>query len=87
MKTKALISFAVSAKLICVFVFANAKRWFSHDGPQIIVYLAIKLQLGAVAQSVAVLPGMLAVLRLIPVLGTFFREDLVMKIFLRPFFL
>ena len=30
-KTKALISFAVTAKLICVFVFAYAKRWFSHD--------------------------------------------------------
>ena len=30
-KTKALISFAVSAKLICVFVFAYAIRWFSHD--------------------------------------------------------
>ena len=30
-KTKALISFTVTAKLICVFVFAYAKRWFSHD--------------------------------------------------------
>ena len=30
-KKKALISFAVSAKLICVFVFAYVKRWFSHD--------------------------------------------------------
>ena len=30
-KTKALISFAVTAKLICVFVFAYAKLWFSHD--------------------------------------------------------
>ena len=27
----ALISFAVTTKLICVFVFAYAKRWFSHD--------------------------------------------------------
>ena len=33
-KTKALISFAVTAKLICVFVFAYAKCWFSHDGAQ-----------------------------------------------------
>ena len=24
-------NFAVTAKLICVFVFAYAKRWFSHD--------------------------------------------------------
>ena len=29
-KTKALISFAVTAKLICVFVFAYADFWFSH---------------------------------------------------------
>ena len=31
MKTKALISFAVTAKLICVFVFAYADCWFSHE--------------------------------------------------------
>ena len=30
-KTKALISFAVTAKLICVFVFVYAKIRFSHD--------------------------------------------------------
>ena len=30
-KTKTLISFAVTAKLICVFVFAYAKWWFSHE--------------------------------------------------------
>ena len=30
-KTKALISFAVAAKLICVFVFAEAKNRFSHN--------------------------------------------------------
>ena len=30
-KTKALISFAVTAKLICVFVFAYAKNRFSHN--------------------------------------------------------
>ena len=35
-KTKALISFVVSAKLICVFVFAYAKCWFSHDVAQIL---------------------------------------------------
>ena len=29
-KTKALISFAVTAKLICVFVFAYARIRFSH---------------------------------------------------------
>ena len=30
-KTKVLISFAVTAKLICTFVFAQAKIQFSHD--------------------------------------------------------
>ena len=29
-KTKVLISFAVTAKLICIFVFAYAKSRFSH---------------------------------------------------------
>ena len=29
-KTKALISFAVTAKLLCAFVFAFADCWFSH---------------------------------------------------------
>ena len=38
-KTKALISFAVTAKLICVFVFAYAKSGFSHDAAQIILCL------------------------------------------------
>ena len=35
-ETEALISFAVNAKLICVFVFAYAKSRFSHDEAQII---------------------------------------------------
>ena len=35
-KTKALVSFAVTAKLICVFVFAYAKCWFSHDAAQMV---------------------------------------------------
>ena len=30
-KTKALISFAVTVKLICVFVFAYADCWFSNE--------------------------------------------------------
>ena len=30
-KTKALISCVVTAQLICGFVFAYAKSWFSHD--------------------------------------------------------
>ena len=32
-----LISFAVTTKLICVFVFAYAKSRFSHDAAQVIV--------------------------------------------------
>ena len=36
-KTKTLISFAVTAKLICAFVFVYAKRWFSHDAAQLIL--------------------------------------------------
>ena len=35
-KTKALISFAVTSKLIFVFVIAYAKSWFSHDAAHII---------------------------------------------------
>ena len=36
-KIKALISFAVTAKLICVFVLAYANCWFCHDVAHIIV--------------------------------------------------
>ena len=38
-KTKALISFTVTAKLICVFVFAYAKKRFSHDAAQFILWI------------------------------------------------
>ena len=31
-KTKVLISCAVTAQLICIFVFTQAKKQFSHDG-------------------------------------------------------
>ena len=34
-KTKALISCAVTAKLICVFIFAYADCWFSGAAAQI----------------------------------------------------
>ena len=34
-KTKGLISCAVTAELICGFVFAYAKSWFSHDAAHI----------------------------------------------------
>ena len=36
-KTKALISFAVTAKLICVFVFAYTKLRFSHNAAHILM--------------------------------------------------
>ena len=36
-RTKALISFTVTAKLICVFVFVYAKSRFSHDAAQYIL--------------------------------------------------
>ena len=40
-KTKALISFAATAKLICVFVFAYAKIRFSHVAAHIISFVEI----------------------------------------------
>ena len=36
-ETKVLISFAVSVKLICVFVFAYADCWFSYASAHILV--------------------------------------------------
>ena len=39
-KTKALISCAVTAQLICAFVFAQAKIWFSHDAAHYIAVLS-----------------------------------------------
>ena len=41
-KTKAQISFAVTAKLICVFVFTYAKCLFSHDAAHIINCLLLQ---------------------------------------------
>ena len=40
-KTKALISFAVTAKVICVFVFSYAKSRFSHDAAHFIFFFLI----------------------------------------------
>ena len=37
-KTKSLISFAVTVKLTCTFVFAFVKCWFSHDIAHVISY-------------------------------------------------
>ena len=38
-KTKALISFAVTMKLVCVFVFANVDCWFSDAVAGLLSYL------------------------------------------------
>ena len=38
-KTKALISFAVTFKLICAFGFAYADCWFSHEVAHIFFFL------------------------------------------------
>ena len=43
MKTKVLISFAVTAKLICAFVFANADCLFSHGAAQTLITFVISL--------------------------------------------
>ena len=46
-KTKALVSFAVTAKLICVFVFAYPKSRFSHDAAYLLLvsesFIGVKL--------------------------------------------
>ena len=43
-KTKVLISFAVTAKLICIFVFAYADCWFSYEAAQTILILSLSLK-------------------------------------------
>ena len=43
-KAKMLISFTVTAELICVFVFAYAKCRFSHDAAHIICVLILPLK-------------------------------------------
>ena len=43
-KTKTLVSFAATAKLICVFVFAYAKGRFSHNEAHFITTKMIHLK-------------------------------------------
>ena len=50
---KALISFAVTAKLICVFVFAYADCWFSHEAAHLFIYLFIYLFTEAIGKRCA----------------------------------
>ena len=40
-KTKVLISFAVTAKLVCAFVYAHANCWFSREMAHIFGHVAI----------------------------------------------
>ena len=42
-KTKALISFAVTAKLICAFVFPHADCWFSHDAAHLFAFFVVRM--------------------------------------------
>ena len=45
-ETKAQISYAVTAQLICAFVFTYAKIWFSHDAAQLIDCMSDLFSLG-----------------------------------------
>ena len=56
-KTKALISFAVTAKLICVFVFAYAKTRFSHDAAHISLTFFILLIFTLLVRSILLYTG------------------------------
>ena len=54
MKIKTLISCAVTAKLICVFVFAYAKSSFSNDAANMMVeYFSAKPRSGLIIEHVA----------------------------------
>ena len=53
-KTKALISLAVTAKLICVYVFAYAKSRFSHDAAHIqFMYMCVLCYLSFLFEEVS----------------------------------
>ena len=41
----ALISFAVTGKLICVFVFPYAKCWFSHNAAHLLKQFEMKFEI------------------------------------------
>ena len=51
MQTKALISFAITAKLVCAFVFAYADCWFSHAAAHIVTCTFFWLTCGQKNQS------------------------------------
>ena len=51
MKTKALISFAVTAKLNCTFVFAQAFCWFSYAVAHLPNRVRVRVQCSVVCGS------------------------------------
>ena len=57
-KTKALISFAITAKLICVFVFAYVKSWFSHDATQMSTVIGKPGVIGKSVFATSVMTGL-----------------------------
>ena len=76
-------------RMFCVVVFSQTYgflSYFTHPEPnQSTVRVLINSKPGAVAPSEACPLGMQAAPSSIPTSGTFFRGDLVMKQFLRPF--
>ena len=58
-KTKTLISFAVTAKLICVFVFAYANIRFSHNEAQL--YHALTIYISSLGTAFMRLPDLINV--------------------------
>ena len=58
MKTKALISFSVTAKLTCAFVFPYTDCWFSHAAAHILFCQIVKLHLFIPCASRIVRSGM-----------------------------
>ena len=69
-KTKAMISFAITAELICSFVFAYTDCWFSHALAQILqVYLIITCLItmpSSIQQDHAMAPTMIILLNELP---------------------
>ena len=51
-KTKALISCAVTAQLICVFVFAYANCWFSHAKAHLSMRVRFEISVRLIVNSI-----------------------------------
>ena len=70
-KTKALISYAITAQLICVFVFAHTDFWFSGAKAQFYVNVLYPIQLALVIKG---LLNMVCQMSFISVLQGFWGE-------------